>query len=217
MGSHLYRLLALGAATALLAAAAALALAKGGGGTQTIAPLDAEQLAAEAEEQALERSPERILERRRSQTSIAGSGQGSARPGKPAPAFELPGSQGQVKLGDYEGRPLVIEFAQSSCPHCQAMAPVFDSVMRSHPDVAFLVIGVSEPPKATERWHRSFLGHPMPGDLAFDRNLEAARLYGVVGTPTTVLVDGDGKVVEIIPGEIKQSELEQKVAALKRG
>lgn len=212
MDAHVRKLALIGAGVLALLATAAVAVALKGRSADERPPVAAnpEQTVLGYEQQLLEDQQElqqrRAESERRSQKPLA--------PGDKAPGFQLRGEDGKVSLADYAGRPLVIEFAQSSCPHCQNMASVFDGVMGAHPDVAYLIVGVGEPPSATRRWHRSFLGKPMRGDLAFDPDLKAARLYQVAGTPTTAFIGPDGKVKEIIAGEMNRDELERKVAQL---
>ncbi len=48
---------------------------------------------------------------------------------RPAPAFRLLDATGRaVSLADYKGKFLVVEFMNTTCPHCQKFAPVLESV-----------------------------------------------------------------------------------------
>jgi cytochrome c biogenesis protein CcmG/thiol:disulfide interchange protein DsbE len=130
--------------------------------------------------------------------------------GKAAPDFHLPGEHGTVSLADYRGKPLLVEFIATWCPHCQAMAGRLDLVMRPQNKVAYLVIGsANEPNKKVFRWHRSFLGRPMVGDVANDRSLSVARSYGLTGYPTLALIDRQGQLKGIEAGELSVAELQK--------
>lgn len=211
MNAHLQRLVLIGAGVLVVTIAAAVAIVLNNRETvdEIPAPADPAQTALEYEQQLREEEnqvQENINKSRERQQQLE--------PGDKAPGFTLRGEGGRISLSDYEGRPLVIEFAQSSCPHCQNMAPIFDGVMGAHPDVAYLIVGVAEPPAATRSWHESFLGKPMRGDLAFDPDLKAGKLYDVAGTPTTVFIKPDGTIMEILAGEMSRDELSRKVAQL---
>jgi len=71
---------------------------------------------------------------------------------RPAPPFTLPDSQGRrVSLSDFKGKFLIIEFLSTTCPHCQKLAPVLESLrerfkgrlallaIAAHPDSAATV------------------------------------------------------------------------------
>jgi peroxiredoxin len=48
---------------------------------------------------------------------------------RPAPDFHLPDSKGRtVSLADFKGKPVLIEFLSTGCPHCQKFAPVLEAV-----------------------------------------------------------------------------------------
>ncbi len=48
---------------------------------------------------------------------------------RPAPAFRLLDATGRaVSLADYKGKFLVVEFMNTTCPHCQKFVPVLESV-----------------------------------------------------------------------------------------
>jgi peroxiredoxin len=48
---------------------------------------------------------------------------------RPAPDFRLADSKGRfVALSDFKGKPLLVEFLSTTCPHCQKFAPILDAV-----------------------------------------------------------------------------------------
>lgn len=81
---------------------------------------------------------------------------------RPAPAFRLPDATGRsVSLADYKGKLLVLEFMNTTCPHCQKFAPVLESVhtrfkgkvgvvsIATHPDNARTVAEFAKTYKAS--------------------------------------------------------------------
>jgi len=65
--------------------------------------------------------------------------------GDVAPAFELPDLEGRHhRLGDFHGKPTVIEFASYTCPIFCGHIPAMRQVARDHPEAAFVVVYARE-------------------------------------------------------------------------
>lgn len=130
--------------------------------------------------------------------------------GKQAPAFTLIGDDGRsYTLQSFHGRPLLIEFAASWCPHCHRMAPILDRVIAKHPRVRYVIVSANkEPHPVFKHWFETFLGHPMRGLLVYDDSLNVARTYGVTGYPTLAFINAQGKLVALTAGEFKPQALE---------
>ena len=134
-----------------------------------------------------------------------------ARPVRPAPAFELVDLQGKtVRLADFAGRTVVIDFWATWCVPCKQQIPVLNAFHESPAgrDVALLGIAVDADgrevvaPFAAE--HR--IQYPvLLGDesLAFD--------YGAPGFPALAVVDPQGRIDSLHLGVIGRSALEAAV------
>lgn len=134
-----------------------------------------------------------------------------ARPLRPAPGFELVDLQGKtVRLADFAGRTVVIDFWATWCIPCKEQIPVLNAFHESPAgrDVALLGIAVDAEgrdvvaPFAAE--HR--IQYPvLLGDepLAFD--------YGAPGFPALAVVDPQGRIDSLHLGVIARSALEAAV------
>ena len=74
--------------------------------------------------------------------------------GYAAPGFTLPDLQGQTRtLAAYRGRPVVIHFAATWCPFCNAEAPYLEALYRAYrdQDVQVLIIDVKEEKAVVEK------------------------------------------------------------------
>ncbi len=108
-----------------------------------------------------------------------------------APGFTLLDLDGApVRLADYAGRPVVLNFWATWCMPCRLEAPSFDAFARANPDIPVLGIAADGTPDAL-RVAADELGMSYR-ILRGDRVTQEA--YGVTVYPTTVVVDSDGRV-----------------------
>lgn len=139
-----------------------------------------------------------------------GDGTGGERARQPAPAFELPDLEGRtVRLADFAGRTVVVDFWATWCTPCEKQIPVLNAFHDSvaGQDVAVLGISVDVDrdlvaPFAAEHHIR----YPvLLGDekLAFD--------YGAPGFPALAVVDPSGRIDSLHLGVISRAALEAAV------
>ena len=103
-----------------------------------------------------------------------------------APDFALPDLQGQTHtLTQYRGRPVVIHFAATWCPFCNAEAPHLEALYRAYrdKDVQVLIIDVKEQKAVVEKTARKF-AFTFP--VLLDMDGSVARRYA---PPADVLPD----------------------------
>lgn len=133
---------------------------------------------------------------------LATPGQAAA-VGQPAPEFSLPAADGStVKLSDFRGKRVVIEWFNPECPFVKAAhdaGPLKDLAARTTAQgVVWLAINSGAPGKqghgaevnaqAAARWS---LSHP----ILLDDTGEVGRAYGATNTPHMFLVDDKGVLV----------------------
>jgi thiol-disulfide isomerase/thioredoxin len=126
----------------------------------------------------------------RAQIEAEGSG---GRIGASAPDFEWTGAAGEpVRLSDYRGRVVVINFWATWCRPCRQEMPALQRVARNEPDVVFLAVDLKESGDKV----RSFMEQ-----LALDRlepvvdaDGRTTRRYGVLSLPSTFFVDEAGVI-----------------------
>lgn len=147
-------------------------------------------------------------------SSRATGGDSEPVPGFPAPDFALMQlGGGEVRLSDYRGRPVLINFWASWCPPCRIEMPELVKSYESHRDEGFVIFGVNlthldtlpDVEAFVEEFHISF---PV---LLDERGLVAERLYRLRGLPMSVFVNRAGVVVRIHYGALSQGQLEEYV------
>ncbi len=118
----------------------------------------------------------------------------SAQGPKRAPGFCLADSNGQWHdLADYRGKVVVVEFMQTTCPHCADFSKVLGGVAAKYgPRVQVLSIAL---PNDTPQMIQSYVrGHGVTWPHLYDQGQVAASYVRASGMnfPTVYLVDQGG-------------------------
>ena len=111
--------------------------------------------------------------------------------GAAAPDFSLNSLDGQVvQLSQFRGYPVLLTFAESWCPDCQAEAPVLQSLHQSHPEVVVLMAD-KEDASLVRKFAADF-GMKYP--VLLDESGTISRQYQIYAIPTTFFIDSDGMI-----------------------
>jgi peroxiredoxin len=116
-------------------------------------------------------------------------------PGSAAPDFEIAllGKEGMLRLSDFKGKVVVLNFWASWCPPCRWEMPDFERMWQEYrdKDVVFLGVAVADfEDKALGFAEKTGVTYP----LALDATGEVAKDYGITSMPTTYFIDREGKV-----------------------
>lgn len=120
--------------------------------------------------------------------------------GIPAPDFTLNRLDGgTIRLSDYQGRWLVLNFWATWCGPCRAEMPLFQALVdgnipagRAVPEgVTLLAVNYNEAAEAVEAY-RAELDFDIP--IALDPGIQVSRQYGVYNLPVTLFIDPAGTV-----------------------
>jgi cytochrome c biogenesis protein CcmG, thiol:disulfide interchange protein DsbE len=138
--------------------------------------------------------------------------------GQRAPDFDLPGKQGNIKLSDYKGKAVYLDFWASWCGPCKQSFPWMNEMHAKYAAQGFAVVGVNVDAKQADA--TGFLEQtPAKFDVVFDPKGTSPRTYGVKGMPSSVLIGPDGKVLALHAGfkDEERGALEDKIKlALKK-
>lgn len=121
------------------------------------------------------------------------------------PAWQLKKQDGTiVKSSDYQGKPLILHFWATWCPYCKKLQPGLDKLSKQYQDQGLEVLGVSiqenvsaKPQTELEKRGLSLQTVVNGESLAFD-------VFDIKGTPTTIFIGPDGKIL----GSTMQSDPE---------
>lgn len=133
-----------------------------------------------------------------------------------APPFSLPDLGGKTRtLHEFlDGRPLLLEFMSTDCPHCRFMGPVLARLHTTYRDrVTFLTVAFDRRAMRVRAFAQVH-GHAWSYLLG---NEETIRAYGLEGVPTFYVVGADGRIRERQVGSRSQEELAGALDAALRG
>lgn len=114
--------------------------------------------------------------------------------GAPAPAFDLPGSAGNIKLADMKGKVVYLDFWASWCEPCKASFPWLNEMQAKYGAKGLQVVGVNVDAKQDDA-NRFLTEVPAKFLIAFDRGGGTPKSYGIKAMPSSVLIGPDGKVL----------------------
>jgi cytochrome c biogenesis protein CcmG/thiol:disulfide interchange protein DsbE len=136
--------------------------------------------------------------------------------GNLAPDFTLQSLDGEAfTLSDFAadgGTPVILNFWATWCPPCRVEMPYFESASRLYAgEVAILGLNQAESAATMAAYARD---HGLTYPLLVDQDMKVNNLYGVLNLPTTVFIDRNGIVREVLIGAISQAVLEDRIEEL---
>lgn len=129
-----------------------------------------------------------------------------------APDFVVYDADGQeVRLSDYFGKPIVLNFWASWCGPCQMEMPDFQEKYLSLGDeINFLIVNMTDGDRETVETASAFIeaqGYTFP--VFYDTASSAAITYSVYSLPTTYFIDADGNAIAQATGAIDAETLQK--------
>ncbi|MCG8671000.1 MAG: TlpA family protein disulfide reductase [Pseudomonadales bacterium] len=123
-----------------------------------------------------------------------------------APEITLPGMTGKtVKLSDFRGQVVMVNFWASWCEPCRTEMPLIEDIYNKYKKIGFTVLGVNvdENPKAGKKMLKDI---PVSFPVVFDSDNKMIEKYEVQAMPSTYMVDRKGNIRDIHRGYKKGDE-----------
>jgi thiol-disulfide isomerase/thioredoxin len=121
-----------------------------------------------------------------------------------------------VRLGDYKGKVVLLNFWATWCPPCRAEMPDLVKLQRDYAKQGLQVVGVTYPPETLTRVRRFARRLGVNYPVALGTKATKSLFADTDTLPVTVVIDRDGNIRDTIEGIMLPDEFEQKVKPLLR-
>jgi cytochrome c biogenesis protein CcmG/thiol:disulfide interchange protein DsbE len=119
---------------------------------------------------------------------------------------------GEVRLSQFRGRPVVLNFWASWCAPCRQEAQVLNAAARRYQGrVQFLGVDIRDSEGAARAFQAS-VRSPYPVGPAV---VGGASAYGVSAPPETVFIDRQGRITASVVGPVSERQLQLSIEELR--
>jgi thiol-disulfide isomerase/thioredoxin len=131
------------------------------------------------------------------------------------PEFTLKDLAGHtIRLSNYQGKVVLINFWATWCPPCRAEMPDLIRLQRKHGKEGLQIIGITYPPESKARVRRFASSLKVNYPIILGTRQIKERFSSDETLPLTVVINRDGKVVEVISGILLRQEFDEKIKPL---
>jgi cytochrome c biogenesis protein CcmG/thiol:disulfide interchange protein DsbE len=134
---------------------------------------------------------------------------------KPAPPFTLRDARGQtVRLSDYRGKVVLLDFFATWCGPCKIEIPWFIEFERRYKDRGFSVIGVAMDDEGWDVVRPYVVALRMNYRVLVGDDATGQAYGGIDALPTTFLIDREGNIVDRHVGVTHRGDFEDGIERL---
>jgi cytochrome c biogenesis protein CcmG/thiol:disulfide interchange protein DsbE len=140
---------------------------------------------------------------------------------KPAPDLTLKDLDGKsLSLAQYKGKVVLVNFWATWCEPCQVEIPWLIEMQQKYADKGFTVLGIAMDEEGAsvvtpwvnkERFDVNGSKSQMNYPIVIGDDAAADKFGGLLGYPTSVLINRDGKIVKRITGIISYDEISKSI------
>ena len=125
-----------------------------------------------------------------------------------APDFTLKSKSGEnLKLSEFRGEVVMINFWASWCGPCRQEMPILEAMYDRYKELGFTILGVNVE-KNSKNADKLLKSIPVSFPILYDNKNQVSELYDVIAMPSTILVDRDGNMRYLHRGYEKGYEIE---------
>ena len=132
--------------------------------------------------------------------------------GQPAPDFELQSLDGKnVKLSDFRGKALLLNFWATWCGPCKIEMPWFVELQKEYGPQGFQIVGVAMDDASLEDIAKFAKEMGVNYPILIGKESVGDQYGGIPALPETFFIGRDGKMVDKIIGLKGKGEIEESV------
>jgi peroxiredoxin len=132
-----------------------------------------------------------------------------AQDGVPAPPFSVRDLDGRnLRLQDFRGRPVVLDFWATWCAPCRTSMPDLDSIQVRFADQGLVVLGLSLDEDGVQPVRRFVQGIGVKFRMALANDKMLSQYGPIRSVPTTVFIDRRGVIVRRVVGYVDRETME---------
>lgn len=136
---------------------------------------------------------------------------------KKARDFEVLDNNGEkVKLSDFLGKPVVVNFWATWCTPCKSELPEFDENYKKYSEkIEFLMVNLTDGYSETVENTKEFIKeNKYEFPVYFDTEYSASTTYNLYSIPQTLFIDKEGNILKSYKGMINKKNLDKYIKEL---
>src|SRR5690625_2220343 len=131
--------------------------------------------------------------------------------GEMAPNFELEKMDGEkVKLSDFRGEKVMLNFWATWCPPCRAEVPDMQK-LHENKDVTILAVNLLGQESGIDPVEEFLEDYGVTFNVLLDEDLVVAETYGIQPVPTTYMIDTEGVIQNMAFGALNYELMVQEL------
>jgi len=145
---------------------------------------------------------------------VAGCTEKGTQAGAIAPEFSMQDMQGKtVRLADYKGKVIMLEFWATWCPPCREAIPGIEKLHKAYKDKGLVVLAIS---MDSGGWDgvKSFITDYRMTYPVLKGTEDVATTYQVRSIPMTLIINKDGRIVKRYIGIGSDGDIEKAIIAI---
>ncbi|WP_077211241.1 redoxin domain-containing protein [Bacillus dakarensis] len=135
----------------------------------------------------------------------------SVKEGNPAPDFELTTLEGEtVRLSDYQGKKVILNFWATWCPPCKAEMPHMQNFYEENKDkgIEILAVNLTNMDNGSEAIESFVKDYGLTFPIPLDQDGEIGAAYQAFTIPTSYILDTKGIITKKIVGPMDENMME---------
>ena len=153
---------------------------------------------------------------------LVGAARTGPQPGDLAPEFSWTAANGStsvlqdlqgnpVRLADFRGKLVWLNFWATWCPPCQGETPVLRDMQDKYAAAGLAIVGIAVQETTPSDVAAYAAKYQLSYRIAFDATADVFNLYRVFALPTQVFIGPDGRVDQVVDGPLTDDGASQMI------